>query len=316
MVADKQKTNSTGHHSINTDQSYKTDPSEILSSWSKLAEQRVVNERELSNYSDIDSLISDEKDDSLLVNDYVNEIMGYYRRVESIFAPSNDYMAHQTDINEKMRFILIDWLVEVHLKFKLMPETLYLTVSCIDRFLTEKKVSRKSLQLVGVSAMLIASKYEEIWAPEVRDFVYISDKAFSREKIISMEKTMLNTLGFKLTAPTGYFFLQHFLSLANAGRDVSILSWYLLELSLLDYKMLKFSCSQIAAATIYMANKLTFKVECWSCTMKQYTQYSIDDLQSCTKALYKIQKKIHSSSQSAIIKKFSSSTYDEVARFL
>ena len=90
-----------------------------------------------------------------------------------------------------MRSILIDWLVEVHLKFKLMPETLYLTVNLIDRYLAKRNVTRKRLQLVGVTAMLIASKYEEIWAPEVRDFVYISDKAYSREDILACEKTML-----------------------------------------------------------------------------------------------------------------------------
>ena len=79
-----------------------------------------------------------------------------------------------------MRGILVDWLVEVHLKFKLMPETLHLTANLIDRFLASRNVSRKRLQLVGVTAMLVASKYEEIWAPEVRDFVYISDKAYDR----------------------------------------------------------------------------------------------------------------------------------------
>ena len=88
-------------------------------------------------------------------------------------------MLIQTDINDKMRAILIDWLVEVHLKFKLMPETLFLTHNLIDRFLAKKVVTRKNLQLVGVTAMLLASKYEEIWAPEVRDFVYISDKAYT-----------------------------------------------------------------------------------------------------------------------------------------
>lgn len=71
------------------------------------------------------------------------------------------------EINAKMRTILADWLVEVHHKFELMPETLYLTINVIDRYLSMETVLRRELQLVGVSAMLIASKYEEIWAPEV-----------------------------------------------------------------------------------------------------------------------------------------------------
>ncbi len=64
-------------------------------------------------------------------------------------APARPPRAPQADINEKMRAILVDWLVEVHLKFKLMPETLFLTVNLIDRFLEAKPVTRRNLQLVG-----------------------------------------------------------------------------------------------------------------------------------------------------------------------
>lgn len=80
---------------------------------------------------------------------------------------AHDYMDSQPEINEKMRAILIDWLIQVHHKFELSPETLYLTINIIDRYLASKTTSRRELQLVGMSAMLIASKYEEIWAPEV-----------------------------------------------------------------------------------------------------------------------------------------------------
>lgn len=90
-----------------------------------------------------------------------------------------------------MRAILVDWLVEVHLKFKLVPETLYLTVNLIDRYLELVQVPRQKLQLIGVTAMLIASKYEEIYAPEVRDFVYITDRAYTKEEILDQEFDML-----------------------------------------------------------------------------------------------------------------------------
>ena len=79
----------------------------------------------------------------------------------------HDYMHLQTDVNEKMRAILIDWLIDVHQKFELSPEALYLTINLIDRFLSVKIVPRRELQLLGMSAMLIATKYEEIWPPEV-----------------------------------------------------------------------------------------------------------------------------------------------------
>lgn len=79
-----------------------------------------------------------------------------------------EYMDKQRDINPKMRSILIDWILEVHHKFELMPETLYLTTYIIDRYLSLEGVARRQLQLVGMCAMLIACKYEEIWAPEVK----------------------------------------------------------------------------------------------------------------------------------------------------
>jgi G2/mitotic-specific cyclin-B, other len=103
---------------------------------------------------------------------------------EKDYIPGIGYMTAQTDINEKMRAILVDWLIEVHHKFKLLPETLFLTINLIDRYLEKQAIVRTKLQLVGVTAMLIASKYEEIYAPEVRDFVYITDKAYSKEEIL------------------------------------------------------------------------------------------------------------------------------------
>lgn len=77
------------------------------------------------------------------------------------------YMHTQMDINCKMRAILIDWIVEVHLKFKLADPTLYLTCHIIDRFCMQENVHRSKLQLVGVTALLIACKYEEIFPTEV-----------------------------------------------------------------------------------------------------------------------------------------------------
>ena len=79
-----------------------------------------------------------------------------------------------------MRSILVDWLVDVHLKFKLLPETLFITINLIDRFLEKSKVTKTRLQLVGVTALFIASKYEEIYPPELKDFIYITDRAYSK----------------------------------------------------------------------------------------------------------------------------------------
>lgn len=79
----------------------------------------------------------------------------------------HDYFNTQPDINVKMRSILIDWLIDVHRRFELMPETLYLTINIVDRYLSMKIVSRRELQLVGMSSMLLACKYEESYCLQV-----------------------------------------------------------------------------------------------------------------------------------------------------
>ena len=110
-----------------------------------------------------------------------------------------EYMSSQPYINERMRTILVDWLVEVHLKFKMVPETLYLTVHIIDRFLEDNRVRRSKLQLVGVAALLVASKYEEIYPPELRDLVYITDRAYNKQEILEVMWTSISALSQKQT---------------------------------------------------------------------------------------------------------------------
>ena len=137
-----------------------------------------------------------------------------------------------------MRAILVDWLIEVHLKFKLLPETLFLTINMIDRYLERQVVQRTKLQLVGVTAMLIASKYEEIYAPEVKDFVYITDKAYTKEEILRMECHMLTTLDFDMTVPSAFRFLERFAKVDSTDVIMFNLACYLLELPLVEYRML------------------------------------------------------------------------------
>lgn len=133
----------------------------------------------------------------------------------------HNYIESQPELNEKMRAILIDWLVDVHQKFELSPEAFYLTINIIDRFLSVKTVPRRELQLVGISATLIASKYEEIWPPEVNDLVCISDRAYTHEQVLIMEKTILAKLEWTLTVPTHYVFLARFIKASIPDKEVS-----------------------------------------------------------------------------------------------
>lgn len=225
------------------------------------------------------------------------------------------YLAHQTDINEKMRAILIDWLVEVHLKFKLMPETMYLTVNLIDRYLELKPVQRTKLQLVGVTAMLLASKYEEIYAPEVRDFVYITDKAYTKEQILQMEANMLNTLGFRITVPTSFVFLNRFLKVAEQEKvDGSrLLATFFLERTLQEYSFLRFPASKIAAASVNMMMRTRLGRSAWDARMVQHTGYTQEDLRDCIEGIQMLINNQPNSNLKAVFKKYSNTKFGEVA---
>lgn len=107
--------------------------------------------------------------------------MTHFLHTESVNQPKVKYMEHQPYITERMRSILIDWIIEVHFQFKLKVESLFLTVNLIDRYLEKMTVSKENLQLVGVSAMLIACKYEEIWPPLIKDYIHISDNAYTKD---------------------------------------------------------------------------------------------------------------------------------------
>lgn len=82
--------------------------------------------------------------------------------------------------------ILLEIFEQVHYKFELMEETLYLTINVIDRFLAVHQIVRKKLQLVGVTALLLACKYEEVSVPVVDDLILISDKAYTRREVLDM----------------------------------------------------------------------------------------------------------------------------------
>ena len=157
-------------------------------------------------------------------------------------------MENQTHINERMRAILVDWLVEAHLKFKLVPETLYLTVNLIDRYLERKEVERPKLQLIGVTCLLIASKYEEIYPPELRDLVYVCDRAYSGNEIIDMEEKILKALEYQITIPSAHAFLVRYLKAAHADKKIVQLACFVLDGTLQSYNLLHYLPSQLAAA--------------------------------------------------------------------
>ncbi|XP_050276325.1 G2/mitotic-specific cyclin S13-7-like isoform X3 [Quercus robur] len=224
--------------------------------------------------------------DELAVVEYIDDIYQFYK-LEEGESRVRDYLDSQPEINARMRSILIDWLTEVHRKFELMPETLYLTINIVDRYLSRTFVSRRELQLVGISSMLIACKYEEIWAPQVNDFICLSDYAYTGEQILVMEKAILGKLEWYLTVPTPYVFLVRFIKASvSPDKEMENMVFFLAEIGLMHYPTIILYCpSMIAAAAVYAARCTLAKSPFWSETLKHHTGYSEEQLMNCAKLL-------------------------------
>jgi len=248
------------------------------------------------------------------VSVYAKEIFENLKAVEGKYQAKFGYFAQiQNEINERMRAILVDWLVEIHLKFKLLPETLYLTVNILDRYLEKVPVSKQKLQLVGITSMLIASKYQEIYPPEIRDFVYIADKIYTKEDILDMEGQMLNTLYFNLTVPTSLNFLERFTRLVNMDKKSSLFCQYIIELALSDYIMLKYSPSVIAWGAVQLAGNV-FRTKGCDEVIAKNTKENEKNIKLCCQELLLMLKGAEKTNLKAVKKKFLSPHFMEVAK--
>ncbi|KAL8240404.1 hypothetical protein R6Q59_013759 [Mikania micrantha] len=262
----------------------------------------------------VDIDISDAKN-PLAVVEYVEELYAHYRKMEIYGMVSPNYMlTQQFDINEKMRAILIDWLIEVHHKFDLLHETLFLTVNLIDRFLAKQSVARKKLQLVGLVAMLLACKYEEVSVPVVDDLIFISDKAYSRSEILEMEKLMLKILEFNISVPTPYVFLKRYLKAAQSDSKLDQLSFFLIELCLVEYNMVRFAPSFLAAASVYTAQCSLNGFKQWSKTCEWHTNYSEDQLLECSRMIVEYHQRAATGRLTGVYRKYNTSKFGYAAK--
>ncbi|KAI9819751.1 MAG: G2/mitotic-specific cyclin [Phylliscum demangeonii] len=217
-------------------------------------------------------------EDPLMVAEYAAEIFDYLHELELVTMPNPEYMEHQDDLEWKMRGILVDWLIEVHARFHLLPETLFLAVNIIDRFLSAKVVQLARLQLVGVTAMFIASKYEEVMSPHVSNFRHVADDGFSEQEILSAERYVLAALGYNLSYPNPMNFLRRISKADQYDIQTRTIGKYLMEISLVDDRFLAHPPSLIAATAMYLARLILDRGE-WDPTLVRYSGYTVEEIE-------------------------------------
>lgn len=226
----------------------------------------------------IASMDEEDVSDPLMVAEYAYEIFDYMKELELKTMPNPEYMEHQPKLEWRMRGVLVDWLLEVHQRFHLLPETFYLTVSIIDRFLTHKVVELERLQLVGVTAMFIASKYEEVLSPHIQNFVHVADDGFSEAEILSAERYVLSVLEYDLSFPNPMHFMRRISKADNYDIQTRTFAKYLLEISLLDHRLLQFRPSINAAAAMHLARTVLDRNREWEDVFVHYSGYTEEEI--------------------------------------
>jgi hypothetical protein len=227
-----------------------------------------------------EDLDAEDEDDPLMASEYVGEIFNYLKDVEVRFCPYDQccfhnfflpqqttmpnpsYMENQHDLAWKMRGILTDWLIQVHVRFHLLPETLYLCVNIIDRFLSVRVVSLAKLQLVGITCMFIAAKFEEIVSPSVTHFLYCADASYTEAEILQAERYVLKTLDWNLSYPNPVHYLRRVSKADDYDVKVRTVAKYLLEIGCLEWRLIAAPPSLMAAAAIWLA-RLVLGREVW-----------------------------------------------------
>ncbi|CAK8561315.1 unnamed protein product [Lathyrus sativus] len=232
----------------------------------------------------------DDECNHLEVSEYIDDIYHYYWVTEAHSQALSNYMSIQTEITPHMRGVLVNWLIEVHFKYDLMPETLYLTVTLLDQYLSQVTVKTSDMQLVGLTALLLASKYEDFWHPRVKDLISISAETYTRDQMLGMEKLILRKLKFRLNAPTPYVFMVRFIKAAQSNKKLEHMAFFLIDLCLVEYEALAFKPSLLCASALYLARCTLQITPSWTPLLQKHARYDVSQIRDCADMMLKFHK--------------------------
>lgn len=225
-----------------------------------------------------DDLDEEDGNDPLMVSEYVNDIFEHLHQLELLTLPNKEQIIKHKNITHN-RDILINWLIKVHNKFGLLPETLYLAINLLDRFLSKEEVTLNKLQLVGTYCLFIASKYEEIYSPSVKHFASETDGACSIDEIKKGEKFVLKALKFNLNYPNPMNFLRRISKADDYDLQSRTLAKFLLEITMIDFNFIDVMPSLCSAAAMFLSRKMLGKGK-WNDNLIHYSGgYQVSDLE-------------------------------------
>ena len=231
----------------------------------------------------------------------------FYKKINS------NYMTLQKSINDKMRAILVDWLIDVHFRFDMKKKTLFNCIYIIDAFLSKNLIDRKYLQLLGMAALLISCKETEIMYPSLNSFLALSDFSYSLQELTNMERFVMKILDFDILAPTAEEFYAINAEYFKFGEKQRFFGEYFLDASLIDYNLLKYNQSTIAVACGYIVMKFFNLNGVHSLLKNTGDNIKQIDVKNCARDLCFLVKNLSNSSLKATKNKYMSDKYMNIA---
>lgn len=255
-------------------------------------------------------------DDFEYTPEYVHDIYAYNCQIESnTNTRVKDYLSLRShSITEKMRRILVDWLVQVQEEFQLLHETLYKAVILHDLFLTksDRCIKMEEYQLVGACCLWIACKNEEIYPPPLNSFLALCDQIYSKQQFVLLEREILHTTDFLISLPASYGLSRLLNKILDGDMAMLTLSRYICELSLLHYECSMLKPSKIATAAIFIAACMCDKP--WTTDVESFTGYKLINIRHEVQKLNSILcEAFNSQNPSHITSKYSHSIFFKVA---
>jgi len=249
------------------------------------------------------------------MENYLSDLENEKRNYQNIY-PMN-YVIEDINV-EKIISILVNWMIEVQEEFELKDQTLYLAVNYMDRVLKCLQIPKFAIQLLGITCLFIASKYEEIYPPDISKFLFVCDSTYNKDQVIGMEYKILTALKFQLTCVSlkNFFsFYWNVLEVDEDEKEIRDLCFYLGELTLPVYEFRKYLPSKVAASivclSVYLCSQNRIDLKYWSTDFEKYTQYKKEDLRDCVQLLYQHYKDPSQSSLS-VVEKYNSPKYGKI----
>lgn len=247
------------------------------------------------------------------VAEYAPEIYEHFKRTEIRIVP---YLHQHGIITADARGSLVDYIFQLQLQHRVSIESLYLAIMILDKVFAKCDIHESELQLLGTACLYLASKYEDIYPPEIVEMAAACDLNITSGDILDCETKILRALEYRLSEnPTSLTFLIRFARAGHADKRIMQTAHFFLEGTLISYNLLcKYKPSQLAAASVYLARHYAVGRSNWSVTLEKYSEYTESEIIPVAQAVLSVQATRRRSGQFPTIDKKYTERFGGVAK--